>query len=261
MAVIVGVPGNNPLLQGTVEQDYIYGNSLGNITGTAGSDRIFGLGGDDRIAGDGVNILAGGRGGNDLIQGGAGDDWIWGDAYDAQNDDDGTLYGIGGNDVIYQNDGSGYLVGDANEMEAGSRGGNDKLYGGGYLIGDSYGDMTNAVGGNDLLDARSATEAAYTLTGETYYSMYGNSIGGKDTVQGSNYDDDIYGEADDDMYNASKGGNDRLLGNGGDDDIYGEADSMNDATVGGNVRAAWWCRQRRALRRCRLPLRLCQGRQ
>ena len=41
MAIIVGLSGNNPLLQGTELDDLIYGNSLGTVTGVAGNDRIF----------------------------------------------------------------------------------------------------------------------------------------------------------------------------------------------------------------------------
>ena len=61
MAIITGFAGNNPLLQGTAEQDFIYGNVRGTVTGVAGNDRIFGLAGDDRIAGDGITIAAGGN--------------------------------------------------------------------------------------------------------------------------------------------------------------------------------------------------------
>jgi Ca2+-binding RTX toxin-like protein len=233
MAIITGFPGDNPLLQGTADQDFIYGNKRGTINFTAGNDRIFGLAGDDRIAGDGITITATGRGGNDVIQGGDGDDWIWGDAYEAEADSDGSLFGVGGNDVIYQNAGSGYLVGDANTMEFNSKGGNDKLYGEGYLIGDSYYEMNSAVGGDDLVSARSAT-ASTNLTGDTYDEMFGSSVGGRDKLYGSNFDDDLTGDAWSDMNDGSKGGNDKLWGNGGDDGLWGDGDNLNDVATGGN---------------------------
>ena len=41
MAIIVGFPTNNNLLQGSEVADEIYGNSIGTVTFVAGSDRIF----------------------------------------------------------------------------------------------------------------------------------------------------------------------------------------------------------------------------
>ena len=106
MAIIIGVTGDNPLLQGTTDADEIFGNSAGTIDFTAGNDRIFGRGGDDVITGDGVTIAPDGRGGDDFIQGGDGWDYIYGDAST-------SLYGIGGNDTIYQNVGLRPIIGDA----------------------------------------------------------------------------------------------------------------------------------------------------
>ena len=230
MAIITGFPGSNPRLVGTADADEIYGNSLGNVSGIAGNDRIFGLAGDDLITGDGVNILASGRGGNDLIQGGDGDDVIYGDASD-------TLYGIGGNDTLYQNAGAGGfadITGDAETMATGSRGGNDKLYGGGTLIGDAFFDVTSVLLGNDLVNARSSTSDSSLYGDVGVADLRGTAKGGLDILDGSNFDDAIYGDAGGDLDNSSVGGKDTLRGYAGDDTLYGDGDGLLQAARGGN---------------------------
>ena len=243
--IIVGFPGNNPSLRGSNAEDFIYGNSIGTVTFNAGSDRIFGLASDDRISGDGKTIAAGFRGGDDVIQGGAGVDWIYGDAYDAQNDSQGSLYGWGGNDVLYQNAAAydpddpgqnsifgGYLVGDAYRLEAGSHGGHDRLYGDGTLIGDSYDTMTSAKGGNDRLDATSAMGAA-TLFGDSQGDLAGNSRGGNDQLLGGGEQDLLRGDGNT-LGDTARGGNDQLHGNGGNDDLRGDGNVLVVRAVGGN---------------------------
>ena len=233
MAIIVGLSGNNPLLQGTELDDLIYGNSLGTVTGVAGNDRIFGRGGDDFITGDGIAIAPNGRGGDDFIQGGDGGDTIYGDAFDPDSLGDGSLYGIGGNDTLYQNGGAGTLVGDAYRLEFGSRGGNDKLFGEGMLIGDSNREMNSAIGGNDVLSARSAGSSS-ELMGDTFFDLLGNSVGGNDLLEGSSFGDFLWGDADDQLLDGSKGGNDRLNGYGGDDKIVGDGEAIDNVAKAGN---------------------------
>ena len=226
MAIIVGFPTNNNLLQGSEVADEIYGNSIGTVTFVAGSDRIFGRGGDDVIVGDGVTIAPNGTGGNDVIQGGDGDDTVYGDAR-------GSVYGIAGNDTIYQNAGSGLLVGDGNVLETGTTGGADKLIGGGTLVGDAVADMISAKGGNDFLDASSALDGA-DLFGDTQGALGGTSWGGQDRLRGSVFADALFGDADDAIRNAAVGGKDIVNGNGGDDLLIGDATLLENAAKGGN---------------------------
>ena len=227
MAIIVGFAGNNPLLQGTTLDDAIFGNSLGNISGVAGNDRIFGLAGDDDITGDGVTILASGRGGNDVIYGGDGNDHIDGDASS-------TLYGVGGNDVIYGGAGSDDVHGDADTLAAGARGGNDRIYVlGGEAGGECFFDMIDAIGGNDLLDGSQATDRVLLYGEADDANLGGNSVGGNDILKGGAADDFLYGEGLQ-IYDATRCGNDQLWGNGGDDTIFGDGDgSLHDTASGG----------------------------
>ena len=231
MAIIVGTTGDDTRLVGTPETDTIFGDTTGTLLAVGGNDRIFGLantlGEFETLSGDALTIGPGGRGGNDVIMGGDGNDTIWGDA-------SGTLFGIGGSDVIYQNAGtSGFIHGDARVLEAGSRGGDDKLYGEGFLIGDANDEMIDAMGGNDLLDATDASDRA-NLYGDSYYQLVGTSRGGNDVLKGSSFRDLMRGDADNNLLDQARGGNDRLQGNGGDDDMFGDAQRMDDTAAGGN---------------------------
>jgi Ca2+-binding RTX toxin-like protein len=93
--------------------------------------------------------------------------------------------------------------------------------------------MNSAVGGNDLVSARSADEGS-TVIGDTYYSMYGNSVGGRDKLYGSNFDDELWGDAEDYLEDGAKGGNDRLNAYGGEDFVVGDGEQLVDAATGGN---------------------------
>ena len=265
MATIMGFTTSNPLLRGTEAIDTIYGNSLGPIDFVAGSDTIRGFGGDDTIAGDGSTVAANGKGGNDRIEGGTGDDRLFGDATGsvwgiAGNDviygdepttqpgphngrdwligDSGdTLFGVGGNDTLYASSEGSLSVGDAWLIAAGCRGGDDRIFGGGEISGDSMRAMVDAVGGDDLIDASAATRGS-RLYGEVAYGttlggMTGSSFGGADTIIGSAFEDQIYGEATA-IFGQTRAGNDQLAGGGGRDFIVGDASLITDAARGGN---------------------------
>jgi Ca2+-binding RTX toxin-like protein len=224
MATIIGTTGNDFQLLGLPdEDDEIYGDTDGTLAGVGGRDRIFGRGGADVISGDADVIGPNGRGGNDLIYGGDGDDNIFGDAFR-------QLYGIGGNDRLYQNAGSGFLVGDAFELAAGSRGGNDKLFGTGFLVGDAT-VGSGATCGDDVLDAKSATDGC-DLRGDIFDEML-DCVGGADLLRGSAHDDLMYGDAYL-LVGASTGGNDTLLGYAGDDNMAGDGIGLGDSSVGGD---------------------------
>ena len=255
--LVVGTAGNDVPLTGTDDADEMFGDTTGTLTRRGGDDRILGLAGDDVIAGDALDIAARVRGGNDVIVGGEGVDTLYGDAR-------GTLYGIGGNDlllpdpgepfrvssvfgdaqtiaaggrggadVIVQVDGGAELFGDAVTIAAGGRGGNDRIYGGAAnLAGESDDNLTDVVCGHDLLDVSGATGGA-TLWGETLDNdLTGTTVGGNDTLIGSAFADEMYGEGAD-LRDTARGGNDRFFGNRGEDVIYGEAFDLNDLTVGG----------------------------
>jgi hypothetical protein len=228
MAVIVGVTGNNPLLQGTPDADEIYGNINGTVTFVAGNDRIFGLAEDDLITGDGCDVAPNGRGGNDVVQGGDGFDEIYGDACD-------QLFGVGGNDTLYQNGDVGLLVGDAYDVETLSKPGNDKLYGTGTLVGDSVLGVSSVVLGNDLLSAKGASEGSFLFGDVQDGDVDGTGRGGRDTLWGSEFDDELFGDAGSDIDDGAVGGNDTLAGFGGDDLLCGDAGfGIFEAAKGGN---------------------------
>ena len=229
MALITGFPTDNLLLQGTALADEIYGNKFGTVNFVAGNDRIFGLGGEDLITGDGITIAPNGKGGDDFIQGGDGDDDIYGDAT-------GSLFGIAGNDTLYQNAGVGLMVGDAETIGTGAVCGNDKLYGGGTLIGDAFFDVTSVLLGNDLVNARSSTSDSSLYGDVGVADLRGTAKGGLDILDGSNFDDAIYGDAGGDLDNSSVGGKDTLRGYAGDDTLYGDGDGLLQAARGGNDR-------------------------
>jgi Ca2+-binding RTX toxin-like protein len=232
MATIIGTLGNDTLIDLFNADDEIFGDSAGAVNAAVGDDRIFGRGGLDVIAGDALTIEPLGRGGNDLVQGGDGNDTIYGDAR-------GSLFGVGGDDILYQNAGSPLfptLVGDAATIEAGGRGGDDKLSGLGSLVGDSRGTMASSFGGDDLLDATGAGSGT-VLHGDTSGDLAGNGSGGRDTLKGSAFRDALSGDAGDAVRDAGRGGGDSLRGLGGDDDLYGDAGDflLGTATSGGDV--------------------------
>jgi Ca2+-binding RTX toxin-like protein len=191
-ATIVGTPGDDETLVGTI-----------------GDDVIMGLGGDDVIhalAGD--DLICGGPG-NDLERGGRGSDGLAGDK---GNDilscslgfDDGGLSGGGGDDTLY----GGSLC--SNALHPGM--GDDLIIG--------RGDEENAVFFEDArrpIHADLSTGIAVGQGTDTLVridGLYGGPF--DDTLIGSDGRDDLVGEGGDDTL-VGRGGDDRLSGDQGDD--------------------------------------------
>jgi serralysin len=234
MATIVGTPGDdNQLVDRPNQSNTIFGDKAGNLFGFGGDDRIFGREGDDELVGDANFIGENGRGGADLLFGGTGSDSIYGDARL-------VLRGVGGADLLIAGPpgtGPQKLYGDAFELQAGSRGGNDRLEGGDEMAGDAA-NMVGAIGGRDIVDARDnitgSGSSVIRLFGDALGTMSGASAGGNDTLWASSRGTRLTGDAVT-MLGTSAGGNDRLHGDSGKDLIVGDAlDTMGNATVGGD---------------------------
>ncbi|MCR9214040.1 MAG: putative Ig domain-containing protein, partial [Proteobacteria bacterium] len=103
--------------------EFIGTNSDDSIIGTTGEDRIYGnIGADTLSGGDGEDIIYGGEGAgsspDDFINGGSGNDQLFGDDIDlgSQGGRD-TLFGGAGLDVLYGGGGSDVLYGDDDTEE------------------------------------------------------------------------------------------------------------------------------------------------
>lgn len=204
----------------------IFGDSGGPLAGpVGGDDKIFGLAGDDTVFGDALAIDGATRaGGNDVLNGGAGDDALFGDAYALSNG------ARGGVDILVQGLGTGELIGDAFTLESGAIGGSDLLRGGGALLGDGA-SLDDAFGGSDTLSAKLASSAT-RLFGEGV-NLLGSSVGARDIMEGSAYDDTISGDALF-LFDESRGGGDVINGLGGNDRIFGDANSLSGSAQGGD---------------------------
>ena len=220
--------------------------------GEGGNDTINGGGGIDRIDGGAGNDILRGQEGNDLIFGSAGGDQInggtgfdvasyensaaavtvslltGGTGGDAAGD---TYFGI---EVVRGSDFNDSLTGNnsVNELRGGEGddmlfglGGNDRFFGGQGA--DSFDGGT----GVDIVNYTVAT-AGVTLdlaTGGTGGEAAGDTFISIEWVFGSNFDDDIIGDAGNNRLEGRDGndtldgaaGNDRLLGGNGNDTIFG----------------------------------------
>lgn len=245
------------------DRDYVDAGA-GNDTITTGDDRdtIFGGSGDDVIEGGIDDDYIDGHTGNDLITdiqgadtvtGGQGDDTItvgidtFMDDFDDNpvltalgftadpNPDDGrdSVEGNQGNDVIMTGDDDDTIDGGADDdyIDAGidedfvmGALGNDTIYG-------RHGsDTLDGGGGDDLIDGR--IDAAYELTDDVD-TLPEND---RDSMQGGQGNDTIYGGDDDDTLDGGQGNDllyggideDLITGNQGNDTIYGGqgADTM-----------------------------------
>lgn len=145
------------------------------LNGTAGADEIYSYDGNDVIYG---------HGGDDVLYGGNGDD---------------ILYGGSGNDILHGGDGDDKFYGGS---------GNDIFYGGNGIDTVSYADYksvdTNHWRNGVIVYLDNDDMGAENPAGaDKYYSI--------ENVEGSLYDDIIYGNSGDNI----------IWGNGGNDHLYG----------------------------------------
>ena len=72
-------PTTSKIINGTLGNDTLFGDTSGTLSTTGGKQTINGLAGDDALYGDAVlNLQA--NGGNDTLNGGDGNDVMYGDA-------------------------------------------------------------------------------------------------------------------------------------------------------------------------------------
>ena len=153
-------------------------------------------GGNDTINGTALNdiIVGGSNAGNDTINGFAGDDYLFG--------------GLG-NDIIYGGDGNDLVSGDAGADTMNGGAGNNTL----YYVSSAAGVTINLFAG---------TGSGGDAQGDTFVNFQ--------NVDGSNFNDTIYGDNNANViYEAA--GNNVLFGYGGNDTIIGGAG--NDLIGGG----------------------------
>ena len=235
----------NDTVTGSDANEFFFGEG-GNdtINGGGGIDRIDGGDGNDILRGDAGNDLLFGSAGGDQLNGGTGFDIAsyensaaavtvsllsGGTGGDAAGD---TYFGI---EVVRGSDFDDSLTGNnsVNELRGGEGddmlfglGGNDRFFGGEGA--DSFDGGT----GVDIVNYTLATEGVFVdlVNGGTGIGeAAGDSFTSIEWVFGSNFDDDITGDAGnnrlegrdgDDMLNGAAG-NDRLLGGDGNDFIFG----------------------------------------
>ena len=149
-----------------------------------------------------------------FLQGTAGNDWITGSSLDDM------ILGLAGNDRLYGEDGDDTLDGGiGNDYLLGGRGA-DTLIGGAGIDTASYANSWAAV----RVDLR---------TGQAYGAdAQGDTFKGIENLTGSNFNDDLNGDAGDNTLNGGRGndflvggrGQDILIGGEGKDRLFGDSD-------------------------------------
>jgi Ca2+-binding RTX toxin-like protein len=177
MALIYGTQSRNQI-EGTNQDDVIYGWRQGGDPNTDLGDTLNGNNGDDRMYGGGGDDELSDRDGNDLVSGGIGND----DIYGYKGND--TYYGGGGNDWIYDSEGDDRVQGGSGNDTVDAGWGFDSIYGGSgddllsgdYGFGISFRDMFLGGRGNDTIYAGVEVD---TLTGGEGSDTFGfRRIGG-----------------------------------------------------------------------------------
>jgi Ca2+-binding RTX toxin-like protein len=218
------------------------------IVGLLGNDVLLGMGGDDIIQagreqqlipditdddyviGDG-DIFSDDKVGNDTIYAGYGNDRIYGDNPNNNAGGNDVIYADAGNDEVYAGSGNDILYGGlGNDTLDGGAGGDVVFYNGSYTNYSGYFDSNGSViitGGEGVdkltgIEQISFTNGGYfdVLTGDgsnnsltanpnVWSMLYGG--GGRDTLTGSQYNDNLDGSS----------GRDVLIGGNGSDNLTG----------------------------------------
>jgi Ca2+-binding RTX toxin-like protein len=171
--------------------------SIENLIGSSQDDRLGGSAGANVIDGrDGNDIIEGGDG-NDTLRGGAGADEL------AGGDGDDSIFGGSGDDVLSGGWGT-------NQIDGGD--GVDTV----DYSGEAHGVW---VGLGDNWGHRGEIRVNYqAVSHDTYTSI--------ENINGTNYDDGLYGDDGDNVINGYDG-DDNLFGNGGNDTLNGgEGDDL-----------------------------------
>ena len=191
-------------LTGSDFNDTLEGGIDDNILdGGAGDDRILGRSGDDTInGGEGDDTLFG-NSGNDIVSGGLGND---------------TVSGGGGDDFVFGNEGDDTLIGgDGDDFLQGGTG-TDTIDGGAGVDTNSFAGIGSAV----TVNIAEGT-ASYGLINETFTNI--------ENIEGTDFNDDITGDAGDNVLDGGLG-DDVLNGGGGNDTL--EGGSGDDVLDGGD---------------------------
>lgn len=230
LATIVGSPGRDRLV-GTPAADVIWGGP-GNdrIAGGGGNDRICGGPGNDRIAdGEGADRVSGGKG-DDVLAASSGDDVVRG--------------GPGFDAILFASASAGVTAdletGIATGMGTDALSGIERVVGSGFgdtLVGNSRPNVLKGAAGDDVIMAGpedrvsggdGVDTADYSLSGSGVTvdlaagSVDGVSgtISGIENVNGTPFDDAIWGDAGANSLDGA-GGGDALVGREGDDTLSG----------------------------------------
>ncbi|MGF1578913.1 MAG: calcium-binding protein [Gemmataceae bacterium] len=248
--------GDDLLIDGTNEDNYVYVSSSNDITDVfdidvfAGNDSVYiytsdavhidgGTGNDYLRAGSGHDTVIGGDG-NDTLRGeGGSDDLLGGNGND-------SIEGGTGNDDLWGYNGNDTLKGDAGDDELHGEMGDDLFYGGNgadTLRGGGDDDTLYGEAGDDVVFGWYGNDSLFGGDGDDF--LAGGY--GKDTLNAGNGDDGLYGGRDTDSFNDG-GGYDRIYKNDGDNNDLGNSVSngfdvkitIDDNKEKGGFAAATW---------------------
>ncbi|WP_223275015.1 calcium-binding protein, partial [Tateyamaria sp. syn59] len=243
---ITGGSGDDTIRGGEGNDSLSGGNDQDEISGGVGNDRLFGDAGNDVLdGGDGNDLFLGGTG-NDIQIGGNGNDFFFGGA--------GLDIHIGGNgfDIVSYRDATSAVT---LNMKAPNAGAGDAdgdsffdievIEGSDFndnFIGDSQDTIFRSGAGADTVDGGAGIDTADYVRSdegveidlrETIQSggdAQGDVLLNIENVSGSNFDDEILGDAQDNRLRG-RDGNDRLNGRAGNDTLEGGAG--RDTITGG----------------------------
>ncbi len=148
-----------------------------------------------------------------------------------------TIFGLGGDDLLKAGEGKDLVEGGDGNDEIWGEGGDDRIYGG---AGD---DRIRGGAGNDYIDGGDGHDELVfrdignhglvidTAVGKAYFKTQVDTFANMEVMEGSNFNDTMYGGAGHDSF-VGKNGDDSLFGGDGNDFIEGKWDQ--DLIDGGN---------------------------